>query len=468
MNDQFDMAVLGGGPGGYVAALRAAQLGASAVLIENQRVGGTCLNIGCIPTKALTTSTELLLKARRAHEFGIAISTVAPDLPALMAYKQGAVDALVGGVEHLLKRAGVTLLRGTGRLSAPTTLRVQPETGDPISVSASQVILAPGSITARPPIPGLDLPGVIASTEALDIADVPARLIVVGGGVIGLEFACIYEALGSQVTILEMMPTLLPGAADEGIAQRLALLLRRRGMSIVTGATVDEIASAGGGLAATYRDAKGALTRIEGDRVLVATGRWPNTEGLGLVEVGVRMNGRAIAVDEHLATSVPNVWAVGDAIGGMMLAHKAMVDGRVAAENACGGSRTVDYRSVPNVVFTRPEVASVGLTEAQARQQRADLKVVQFPFSANPRAQILGETDGLVKLVCDAGSGVVLGLHLMGPHATDLIAEGALAIQLGATADDLAWTTHAHPTLPEAMLEAALGFRDATIHFQRR
>jgi dihydrolipoamide dehydrogenase len=239
-------------------------------------------------------------------------------------------------------------------------------------------------------------------------------------------------------------------------------------MSIVTGATVEEIASAGGGLAATYRDAKGALTRIEGDRVLVATGRWPNTEGLGLVEVGVRMNGRAIAVDEHLATSVPNVWAVGDAIGGMMLAHKAMVDGRVAAENACGGDRTVDYLSVPNVVFTRPEVASVGLTEAQARQQGADVKVAQFPFSANPRAQILGETDGLVKLVCDAGSGAVLGVHLMGPHATDLIAEGALAVQLGATADDLAWTTHAHPTLPEAMLEAALGFRDATIHFQRR
>ena len=264
----------------------------------------------------------------------------------------------------------------------------------------------------------------ITSTEALDIADVPARLIVVGGGVIGLEFACIYEALGSQVTILEMMPTLLPGAADEGIAQRLALLLRRRGMSIVTGATVEEIASAGDGLAVTHRDAKGALTRIEGDRVLVATGRWPNTEGLGLAEVGVRMNGRAIAVDEHLATSVPNVWAVGDAIGGLMLAHKAMVDGRVAAENACGGSRTVDYRSVPNVVFTRPEVASVGLTEAQARQQGADVKVAQFPFSANPRAQILGETDGLVKLVCDAASGVVLGVHLMGPHATDLIAEG--------------------------------------------
>jgi len=385
-----------------------------------------------------------------------------------MEYKQGAVDALVGGVEHLLKRAGVTVLRGDGHLLAPTTLRVRPSTGDAISVSASRVILAPGSITARPPIPGLDLPGVITSTEALDIPDVPAHLIVVGGGVIGLEFACIYEALGSQMTILEMMPTLLPGATDEGLAQRLALLLRRRGMSIVTGAQVEAIVPEGGGLAVTYRDAKGVLSRVDGDRVLVATGRWPNTEGLGLAEVGVKMNGRAIAVDEHLATSLPNVWAVGDVVGSPMLAHKAMVDGRVAAENACGGSRSVDYRSVPSVVFTRPEVASVGLTEAQARQRGADIKVAQFPFSANPRAQILGETDGLVKLVCNADGGAVLGVHLLGPHVTDLIAEGALAIQLGATADDLAWTTHAHPTLPEAMLEAALGFRDATIHFQRR
>ena len=468
MNDQFHVAVLGGGPAGYVAALRAAQLGARAVVIENQRVGGTCLNIGCIPTKALTTSTELLLKVRRAHEFGLAISSAAPDLPALMAYKLGTVDALVGGVEHLLKRAGVILLRGTGELVAPDTLLVQPDTGDAMSVSASRVILAPGSITARPPLPGLDLPGVITSTDALEISDVPARLIVVGGGVIGLEFACIYEALGSQVTILEMMSTLLPGGTDEGLTQRLALLLRRRGMSIVTGANVEEIASAGGGLAATYRDAKGALTRIEGDRVLVATGRWPNTDGLGLAEVGVKMDGRAIDVDEHLATSVPNVWAVGDAVRGPMLAHKAMVDGRVAAENACGGSRAVDYRSVPNVVYTRPEVATVGLTEAQARQAGADVKVSQFPFSANPRARILGETDGLVKLVCEAGTGVVLGVHLMGPHATDLIAEGALAVQVGATADDLAWTTHAHPTLPEAILEAALGFSDATLHFSTR
>lgn len=467
MTDNYDLAVLGGGPAGYVAALRAVQLGAHVVLIEKERVGGTCLNIGCIPTKALTTSTELLLKAKRAHEFGVFASEVAPDLPALMSYKQETVDGLVGGVEHLLKEAGVTLVHGEGRLTAPTTLQVRPNTGEPITVSARQVILAPGSITARPPIPGLDLPGVITSTEALDISEIPAHLVVIGGGVIGLEFACIYEALGSQVTILEMMPTLLPGGTDESLAKRLALILRRRGINILTGAEVQGIASTKNGLTVTYQGGKG-VSQVEGERVLVATGRWPNTEGLGLAELGVQMNGRAIAVDDYLATSVPNVWAIGDAVGGLMLAHKAMVDGRVAAENVCGARRKVDYRSVPNVIFTRPEVASVGLTEIEARNQGADVKTAQFPFSANPRARILGESDGLVKLVCEAGSGKVLGVHLMGPHVTDLIAEGALAVQMGATADDLAWTTHAHPTLPEAMLEAALGFRDATLHFQSR
>jgi dihydrolipoamide dehydrogenase len=212
----------------------------------------------------------------------------------------------------------------------------------------------------------------------------------------------------------------------------------------------------------------GAETATDCDRVLIATGRWPNTQGMGFAEVGLGLKGRAIAADARLATNLPNVWAVGDAIGGWMLAHKAMVDGRVAAENATGGQRQVDYRSVPNVIFTRPEVASVGLTEAQARAAGSEVKVTQFPFSANPRARILGEPDGLARLICEAGSGRILGVHLLGPHVTDLIAEGALAVQTGVTADDLAWTTHAHPTLPEAMLEAALGFRDAAVHFHSR
>jgi dihydrolipoamide dehydrogenase len=465
LSHPYDLAILGAGPGGYVAALRAAQLGARVALIEKDRVGGTCLNVGCIPTKALTTSTELLLEARRAGEFGVSIPSASPDLPSLMAYKQAAVNGLVSGVEQLLKRRKVALVQGEGRLVHPDTLRVADAGGNVVEISARHVVLAPGSVTARPTISGLDLPGVITSTEALDITDVPAHLIVIGGGVIGLEFACIYEALGSRVTVLEMMPTLLPGVTDEALAKRLALILRRRGMTIHTRATVQAIEPAEGELRVVFAEAKGEAT-VEGERVLVAVGRWPNTSGLGLAELGIKMSGRAIAVNEHLRTNLPNVWAIGDAVGGMMLAHKAMVDGRVVAENVTGGRRAVDYRSLPSVIFTRPEVASVGLTEARA--QGGDVKVTRFPFSANPRAQILGETEGLAKLVCEAGSGRVLGVHLMGPHVTDLIAEGALAVQVGATADDLAWTTHAHPTLPEAMLEAALGFRGATIHFHSR
>jgi dihydrolipoamide dehydrogenase len=467
LSHQYSLAIIGGGPGGYVAALRAAQLGARVALIERERVGGTCLNIGCIPTKALTSSTELLVRARRASEFGVTIPAASADLPKMMLYKQDTVDGLVGGVELLLRERKVTLIRGDGHLVWPGLVRVVDKTGVAAEVEAEQVVLAPGSVTARPPIPGLGLPGVLTSTEALDIAEVPERLVIIGGGVIGLEFACIYEALGSQVTVLEMMPSLLPGVTDESLAKRLALTLKRRGIAVQIGAQVREIAPGVTGLHVSFEGPKGC-DRVEGDRVLVATGRWPNTDGLGLAELDVRMNGRAIAVNDRLATNLPWLWAIGDAVGGRMLAHKAMVDGRVVAENVTGGRCVVDYRSVPNVIFTRPEVASVGLTEAEARAAGAEVKASQFPFSANPRARILGEPDGLVRLVCEAGSGKVLGVHIMGPHATDLIAEGALAVQMGATADDLAWTTHAHPTLPEAMLEAALDFRGAAIHRQSR
>ncbi|MGQ9466025.1 MAG: dihydrolipoyl dehydrogenase [Anaerolineae bacterium] len=467
MAEVYDIAILGAGPGGYVAALRAAQLGMRVALVEKARVGGTCLNIGCIPTKALVTATELLSRARRAAEYGIRIPQAVPDLEGMMVYQRAAVERLVGGVEQLLKERRVTVVQGQGRLLRPDALAVTDATGQTQEVTARHIILAPGSIPARPPIPGLDLPGVVTSTEALDVSTLPTHLIIIGGGVIGLEFACIYEALGSRVTVLEMMPTLLPGAADDAIAKRLAVILRRRGMDIRTGATVRAVEAGETGLRVRF-EAAGKEEAVEGDRVLLATGRWPNTADLGLEEVGVRMNRRAIAVDEYLRTNVPNIWAIGDAVGGMMLAHKAMVDGRVAVENIAGETRAVDYRSVPSAIFTSPEVAGVGLTEAQARQQGADVRVLQFPFSANPRAQILGETEGLVRIVCEAERGRVLGVHLMGPHVTELIAEGALAVQTGATADDLAWTTHAHPTLTEAMLEAALGFRGATIHYHRK
>lgn len=462
--ERADVAVLGGGPGGYVAALCAAQRGARVVLVEKDRVGGTCLNVGCIPAKVLTTAAELLLHCRRAGEFGISLSELSVNLSALMAYKRSTVDQLVAGVEQLLRARRVTVVRGEARLVRPDTFSVS-RGNEYREVSANHIILAPGSIAAQPPIEGRSLEGVITSTEALDIEMVPARLIVVGGGVIGLEFACIYQALGSQVTVLEMAPALLPGATDENIAKRLQILLRRSGMTIQTGATVQRIATTGRALR-VHASGSAGDSAFEGDKVLIATGRWANTCSMGFGELDLRMSGRNIVADDRMATNLPNVWAIGDAVGGWMLAHKAMVEGRVVAENVTGGRRRIDYRSVPNVIFTRPEIASVGLTEAQASASGVDTKVSQFAFSANPRARILGETDGIVRLICETGSGRVVGAHMMGPHATDLIAEAALAVQLGATADDLAWTTHAHPTLPEAMLEAALGFRNAAIHMQ--
>lgn len=463
---QSDVAVLGGGPAGYVAALTAARRGARVALIERERLGGTCLNIGCIPTKALATSADLLLRARNASAFGVSIPKVAIDLPAMMAYKQSTVDELVAGVHQLMRARKVDIIQGTGRLTGPGSLLVEDGAGRR-KVAADRIILAPGSVAAEAPIEGVELPGVVTSTEALDIDAIPPRLVIIGAGVIGLEFACIYEALGSQVTVIEMAPNVLVGATDEAVAKRLQLLLRRRGMTVHTSTTVQRIAQNSAALAVHAKSATGELV-VDADRVLVAVGRRPNTRSMGFEDAGLRMSNGALTVDEQMATNIPGVWAIGDAVGGWMLAHKAMVEGRVAGENVTGGSRKVDHCSTPNVIFTRPEVASVGLTEADAIKQFGPVKVTQFPFSANPKARILKETDGLVRLVCEEGSGRILGMHLLGPHVTDLIAEGALAVQQGATADDLAWTTHGHPTLPEAVLEAALGFRGETIHMTTR
>lgn len=453
-----DVAILGGGPGGYVAALVAAQRGARVVLIERERLGGTCLNVGCIPTKVLTTAADLLLGMRKAGEFGLECEHTSVDSSVLQSYKKKTVDQLVDGVEHLLRARRVEIVRGEAQLARPGLLTVS-QSGMISELAANHIILAPGSVTADLPIEGRNLPGVITSTEALSLDRIPNRLVVIGGGVIGLEFACIFQAFGSRVTVLEMTSTLLPGATDEPMARRLQAILTRRGMVIQVNATVQGIT--------TVRDVlqvhAGELV-FEADYVLVATGRWPNTSALH--NLGLRMSGRAIAVDQQMSTNLTNVWAVGDAVGGLMLAHKAMMEGRVAAENITGGCRRADYRSVPNVIFTRPEIASVGITEVQARSSNLRVKISQFPFSANPRARILGATEGLARLICEAESGRILGVHMLGPHATDLIAEGALAVQMGATADDLAWTTHAHPTLPEAILEASLGFRGAAIHMQ--
>jgi dihydrolipoamide dehydrogenase len=460
--EPFDLAIIGGGPAGYVAALRAAQMDARVVLIERASLGGTCLNWGCIPTKALIRSAEALLDARNASELGVDIAgNPTANLPRMMARKNEVVKTLVAGVEGLLTAGKVTLLRGEARLAS------QEEGSWKLAVGgdhydARRVILASGSVPARIPVPGNDLPGVITSTEALSLAAIPPSIVIAGGNVIGLEFACLFWALGSKVTILEMLPTLLPNS-DERFAARMLGLLRGRGVTVSLGARVIGIEQAEAGLVVRYQTSQAEAT-ASGDLVLLATGQRPLTENLGLDTAGVTMNRRAIAVNEYLETNLPGLYAAGDCTGGMMLAHVASHAGIVATENALGKHRAMDLAAVPACIFTMPEIASVGLTERQAKESGRAVTVGRFPFAALGRALAMGETEGQVRLICETGSSTVLGMHVMGPHASDLIAEGALAVRLGLTARDLADTIHAHPTLPEATAEAALAVYGEAIH----
>ena len=459
-----DIIIIGGGPGGYVAAIRAAQLGAKVALVEKDRVGGTCLNRGCIPTKALVRSVEALQLVEKAPSFGVIVEEPAFDFARIMARKDEIVARLVGGVEGLLEAHKVEVVSGTATIPKPGTVLVRGADSDN-ELKAENIIIATGSVPARPPILGLDAPGVLTSADLLELEEVPDSLAVIGGGVIGLELASIFHALGTRVIVLEMLPTLLP-TVDRELARRYKSHLQRQGVEVHVRARVEEIRSTQGGLAVRVA---GFKIEVKAEKVLVATGRVPYTEGLGLDELGVKQERGAIVVDEHMATNVLGIYAIGDVTGGAMLAHLASRQGEVAVENILGHPVAMDYRAVPNCVFTLPEIASVGLTEEQARAEGIDYEVARFPFSASGRALTIGETTGLVKLICERGSGKVLGMHIMGPQASDLIAEGALAIQMGATASDIAQTIHAHPTLSEAIMEAAkaAAFGQA-IHYRKR
>ncbi|MBI2918860.1 MAG: dihydrolipoyl dehydrogenase [Chloroflexi bacterium] len=461
---EYDVAIVGGGPGGYVAAIRASQLGAKVVLVEKDKVGGTCLNRGCIPVKAMTRSVEVYLDAKRGEEFGIKTSGLEVDFPKLMARKQQVVDRLVSGVEGLLQGSNVTVMRGSAKLASPRRLAV-----DGKEVAAKKIILATGSVPSRVPVPGLDLPGVVTSDDVVQLDRVPKSMVIIGGGVIGMEFASIFAAIGTKVTVVEMLPLIMP-PVDEELARRFTQIARRQGMSIVTGAKVTGVRQAEGGLEVAYELSSGAQsTRAE--MVLVAVGRSPYTEGLGLADLGITMNRRAVAVNDHLQTNIDGVYAIGDVTGRIMLAHVASYDGEVAVENALGKhDKATDYKVVPSVIFTIPEIAGVGLTEKQARDRpdKSGFKVGRFPLSASGRAQTLGETTGLVKVIADAETKELLGVHIMGPRACDLIAEAALAIKLEATAQDIAETIHAHPTLPETIREATLEHLEGAIHVLSR
>lgn len=455
-----DIVIIGGGPGGYVAAIHAAHMGADVALIEKGSLGGTCLNRGCIPTKALVRSAEVLLDAKRATDFGLEIGKVRANLPHIMARKRRVVDRLVSGVEQLMKANKISLHRSTGRILSPHTVEV-----DDTEIRAKKIVIATGSESLLLPIDGLHLAGVLTTDDILELEELPESLIVIGGSHVGVEFASIFNALGTKVTIVKRRPLLLE-PVDEEIGRRFAQTLTRQGIQVIIGAAVKGIKKNGAGLQVIWDTGEGEQG-VEGQMVLMATGRRPYTEGLGLSELGVKMDGGAVVVNEYLETNVDDVFAIGDVLGKHMLAHVASYEGEIAAENALGHRRAADYRAVPTCVFTFPPVAGVGITEKEAKAGNIPHKVSKFPFLACGRAVAMDDTAGIVKMICHADSGKVLGLHIMGPHADDLIAEGALTVQLGASATDIAHTIHAHPTLPEAVMETAMGQVEGAIHFGR-
>lgn len=476
---ELDLVVIGGGVGGYVCAIRAAQLGLRVALVEKLRLGGVCLNWGCIPTKALLQSAHAYLLARRLTEFGVQVKgTLEVAWEFMVARKNTVVGTLVDGVQNLLTGHGVQVLLGTARLNSPRSVGVILTDGSRIELETRHVVIATGSVPARPPIAGLDLPGVLTSDQLLalpgvapqgdatPLRDLPRRLVIIGGGVIGIEFATLFSALGAQVTVLEMLPRILLPVEVE-LARRYRSLLKKQGIELVVEARVEEIAPAERGLMVYYQ-ADQQRQAVRADLVLNATGRVPFSEGLGLDELGVIRERGRVQVDERMATNVPGLYAVGDVTGKSMLAHVASRQGEVAAEVIAGHDSRMEYRAVPYVVYSLPEIAGVGLTSQEAKEQGIEVEVGVFPFSANGRALTLGETEGQVRVLCEPGGGRVLGVHMMGPGVSDLIAEATLAIQHGITAREMATTIHAHPTLSEAVAEAARAAAwGEAIHFMK-
>jgi dihydrolipoamide dehydrogenase len=463
VDDKTQLVVVGAGPGGYAAAFHAADLGFEVALVDPEaNPGGVCLYRGCIPSKALLHAAKVIHDARAAEEFGVSFGDPAIDLPRLRAWKDGVVGKLTGGLGQLTRQRKVRYVRGRARLIDRTTLEIEAE-GGTSRLAFDHAILATGS---RPvTLSGFpQSPRVLDSTTALDLPDVPRRLLVVGGGYIGLELGSVYAALDSRVTIVEMLPGLLPGV-DPDLVRPVAKRLEAQCESIHLGTRVASVEELGAGLEVRFDGATGAETF---DRVLVAVGRAPNSQGLGLETVGARIDARGfVEVDEQRRTAEPTISAIGDLVGQPMLAHKASHEGRTAVEAIAGRKVAFEPQAIPAVVFTDPEIAYCGLTEAEAKQQGRAVEVARFPWAASGRALTLGRDDGLTKLVLDPETERVLGVGIVGPGAGELIAEGVLAVEMGATARDLALTIHPHPTLSETVMEAAEVFFGQSTHVYR-
>jgi dihydrolipoamide dehydrogenase len=463
--ESFDLAVIGAGPGGYVASIRAAQLGLRVALIEKEEsLGGTCLNVGCIPSKALLESSELYYKARHAFpSHGITTGTVEFDLAKMMDRKDQVVKELTGGIRTLMKKNKIKVVRGLGRLDGPTRIVVSKD-GREEEIDAKNILLAMGSVPIELPFLPFDDKRIVTSTEALSFDHVPGHLVVVGAGAVGLELGSVWSRLGAQVTVIEMLPNIVP-FADRQICKALEKSLAKQGLAFrlsskVTGAETD-----GEAIQVTVQNEKDESESITCDRLLVAIGRRPLTEGVGLKEAGVRLEEKGrIDVNDRLQTSVPGVYAIGDLVRGPMLAHKAEEEGVAVAEQIAGKPGHVNYQAIPSVVYTWPEVAQVGMTEEEAKAQGLPCKSGRYYLKANARAKCMGEEDGLVKVISHADTDRLLGLHIMGPHASEMIAEAVTAFEFRGSAEDLGRTVHAHPTLSETVKEAALAVERRQIH----
>ncbi|MFC1984432.1 dihydrolipoyl dehydrogenase [Chloroflexota bacterium] len=462
---QSDIVIIGGGPAGYVAAIRASQLNGKVILIEKDTLGGTCLNQGCIPTKALLHSVEILESARGGKDHGINVGEPVVDFTKMMSRKNAVINTLVTGAKYLMKSNAIEVIKGTGKVISPTEVEVENDQQE--TIKAARIILAPGSIPSVVPIPGVDNSGVITSNDALQLTKIPHSLLVIGGGAIGVEFATIFAKLGAKVTIVEMLPQIIP-TEDHDLSMSLKKVLEKGKIKIFTNTQVSRIENGPEGNKLASIVIGEGEQEMTAELVLVAVGRKPNIEGLGLERIGIKTERGSIVVNSRMETNIPGIYAAGDAIGGTLLAHIASAEGVVAAENALGKDSVIDCRVVPRCIYTMPEVAAVGLTESQAREEGLNLKVSRFPFTANSKAVISGRSDGFVKVLSDAKSGEIFGVHIFGPQATELISEATLAIRMEATVSEISTTIHAHPTLSEAIRETALDAEGIVMHMPRK
>jgi dihydrolipoamide dehydrogenase len=461
--------VIGAGPGGYVAGIRLGQLKVKTMVIEKEKAGGVCLNVGCIPSKALINASKYFDKLRHGADMGLLADNLRVDMGRMQTWKEEVVGKLTGGVKTLLKVNGADLRAGTARLLSRNTVEVEgqgADAGKKYVVEAKHIVLATGS---RPiEIPGFKFDGnrIVDSTGALAFRELPKRLVVIGGGYIGLEIGTLYAKLGTKVTVVEALPGILAGS-DPELTALVARKLKKLGVEVLTGAKAKGWKEAGDHAKVTVETANGEAT-IETDKVLVAVGRRPNSENLGLEAVGVKVEKGFVPVDRQQRTNVPGIYAIGDLAGQPMLAHKGSKEGEVVAEVIAGKKAEMDVRCIPAVIFTDPEIASAGLTAEEAEKKGRQVKIGKFPFVALGRAIANADTEGFVKVVLDAKTTEVLGIHVVGNGASDIIAEAALAIEMGALADDIGLTVHAHPTLPEAIMEAAKAAVGEAVHIQNR